>query len=123
MTHTELGEYVKDIQSEIEETYHSVSCTVKEKTSKYGDGWTITIHNIIESNKSNRVMDLIISKMNILFDLDLELHLISGLMGDQSHVYTDWKHMKADLRDYRGWQSIEITIGKLSRKIKKFAAF
>lgn len=123
MTQTELGEYMMDIQSEIEDSYYNLLCSVKEKTNRYGNGWTINISNIIESEKFHKGIDLIINRIDILFELDLDLKILSGLMGDRSHVYTDWTHMKSDLRDYRDWQSIEITIGKSLRKIKKFENF
>ncbi len=133
MTQTELGEYMKDIQSEIEDSYPGVSCVTNEFSNGYGRdrGWWINITNVTNSDKYGlkNVVQTISSRVDMLFDLDLGLELISGWIGDRSirtrwdRRFTDWDQMKIDMVDYRGWRSMEITIGKLQRKIKKFESF
>lgn len=123
MTQTELGEYMKDIQSEIEDSCPA-SCIINESTNGYG--WWIKISNITNNDKLN-IIQVITSRIDMLFDLDLELELVYGWIGDIRFV--DWNQMKIDmvrvidLVDYKNWKSIEIAIGKLQRKIKKFESF
>jgi hypothetical protein len=139
MTQTELGGYMKDLLTELEE---ESSDKIKMSENLNGHGWNISIEiNLIEKMKNNfnnkfpsisqNSVEILIERMNYLLNSDINIEIISGKICsisintalDECNTFHRWDKIKACLNSEKHITKINLSIGKLQRKIKKFESF
>jgi hypothetical protein len=114
MTQTELGEYIMDIQNDIEDDIDNKKFTIYYQINMNGYGYTLTFRSIDGLMLPSKAVKLIIRRIEMIFESDFDLELIFGLVNND-HCQ-NWETFKQRTK-------IPITllsIGKMQRRIKKF---
>lgn len=118
MTQTELGEYMRDLQIEIEDDLE-INDFIKSSENLNGYGYYLYVDKR-KSIITPKLLNMIIQRIELIFEMDLEMEFISGWVGSMRDKYHLWQNFKRRLS--LPTSTFELSIGKLQRsqKIKKF---
>ncbi len=119
MTQTELGEYMKDLQNEIEDELKNTD-VIKSSENANGYGYHLYVAKK-QSIITPKLLSVIIQRIELIFEMDFEIEFISGWVGRVGDRYHVWKNFKRRLS--LPTHAFELSIGKLQRsktKIKRF---
>ena len=117
MTQTELGEYMKDLQNEIEDELKNTD-VVQSSENVNGYGYYLYVAKK-QSIITPKLLSLVVQRVELIFEMDLEIEFISGWVSEVTDRYYVWENFKRRLS--LPTSGFEMSIGKLPRtKIKRF---